>query len=437
MEHLDGVLPDKPSHAVTFRYLRPDRAGEVWLEQIAVTQFDPTGKPARIHGLTTDITARKRSEQEISQAQKSAELADRAKSSFLAAASHDLRQPLQTLKFLQTSLAHHLPRGDGRKLVADMGRSLDTMSSMLSSLLALNQLESGNLVPSKSDFALNYIFDSVAADYRRPVGEKGLQWCLVRSGIMIRSDRRMLEEMLRNLLSNAVRYTDGGRVLLGCRRSGNNARIEVWDSGVGIPHDELPYVFEEYYRGDEGVRRGGFGLGLAIVKRLGSLLGHPVDVQSAPGKGTCFSIEVPQARIPTLLPGQLEILSEDDELLARDVLIIEDETSVRTAITRIMKLKGITATVVSTGEEALTWVRQQSFRPDLVLSDYNLRGSIDGVQSIKALRASLGWNVPAIVMTGDIRSETVNAIAADDISVLIKPFSVDDLLERMKAASSS
>jgi PAS domain S-box-containing protein len=436
MESISGALPERPSHAVIFRHLRPDGTGEAWLEQIAVTQFSPGGNATRIHGLTTDITSRKRFEQEISQARRAAELADRAKSSFLAAASHDLRQPLQTLKFLQTSLEHHHPEGEGEKLVADMGRSLDTMSSMLSSLLELNQLESGNLVPLKSEFALNEIFDSVVADFRRPVEEKRLRWCLVRSRIMIRTDKRMLEEMLRNLLSNAVRYTDGGRVLLGCRRSGVNVRIEIWDSGVGITPDQLPYIFEEYYQGEEGLRRGGFGLGLAIVRRLGNLLGHRVDVQSTPGKGTCFSIEVPQARIPVQAPDRVEISPNEDEVLARNVLVIEDETSVRTAITRVMKIKGIKATVVATGDEALTWVSQQPLRPDLILSDYNLRGTIDGVQSIKTLRASMGWSVPAIVMTGDIRSDTVNTIAADNISVLIKPFSVDDLMQKIKAASS-
>jgi PAS domain S-box-containing protein len=436
MACVDGARPDKPSHAVTYRYLRPDGAGDVWLEQIAVTQFDQAGKARRIHGLTTDITSRKRFEQEVSEARKSAELADHAKSSFLAAASHDLRQPLQTLKFLQESLEHHLASGDGRKLVADMGRSLDTMSSTLSSLLEVNQLESGNLIPSRSEFALNDIFDSVAVDFRRPVGERGLRWRLVRSGIMVHSDKRMLEGMLRNLLSNAVRYTDGGRVLLGCRRNGHNVRIEVWDSGVGITRDQIPHIFEEYYQGDEGVRRGGFGLGLAIVKRLANLLGHRIDMQSTPGKGSCFSIEVPRAMIPVHAPGRPEISPDDHEFSVCNVLIIEDELSVRTSIIRVMKLYGIKATVVATGDDALAWVRQQAFRPDLVLSDFNLRGTIDGVQSIRALRALLGWNVPAMVMTGDIRTDTVNAIAADDISVLIKPFSVNDLLQKMKAISS-
>jgi PAS domain S-box-containing protein len=367
MECVNRAHPEKPSHTVTFRYLRPDGAGEVWLEQIAVTQFNSAGKPTRIHGLTTDITERKRFEQEISRARKSAELADRAKSSFLAAASHDLRQPLQTLRFLQGSLEQRHPRGEGRKLVADMGHSLDTMSSMLSSLLDINQLESGTLRPSKSEFALNDIFESVATDFVRPVDEKGLRWRLVRSGVLVHSDKRMLEEMLRNLLSNAIRYTDGGRILLGCRRGGDNVRIEVWDSGPGITQDQLPYIFEEYYQGAEGARRGGFGLGLAIVKRLGDILGHRVDVRSTPGKGTSFSIEVPRAQPRVNTPELLRTSVNDVDFLARNVLVIEDETSVRRAVTRFLKRKGIGAVVVATGNDALIAINQQEFRPDFVV----------------------------------------------------------------------
>jgi PAS domain S-box-containing protein len=424
--------PGSPSRTVAFRYLRPDGAGEVWLEQVAITQFNSVGKPTRIHGLTTDITERKRFEQEISRARKLAEVADRAKSSFLAAASHDLRQPLQTLRFLQASLEQQHPHDDGRKIVADIGHSLDTMSSMLSSLLDVNQLETGNLRPSKSDFALNDMFDSVAADFARPVEEKGLQWRLVRSALMVHSDKRMLEEMLRNLLSNAIRYTDGGKILLGCRRRGDDIRIEVWDSGVGITQDQLPNIFEEYYQGAEGVRRGGFGLGLAIVKRLGGILDHRVDVHSTPGKGTGFSIEVPRGQPPvSAAKAPLNSVANND-VFPGHVLIIEDERSVRSAVTRFLKIRGIASMVVGTGNEALTLINERRFRPDLVLSDYNLRGSTDGVESIKALRTALGWNVPAIIMTGDIKSETFKAIAAHNISILVKPFLGDELLQQIK-----
>ncbi len=235
-------------------------------------------------------------EARLQDAWKSAELANRAKSSFLAAASHDLRQPLQTLKFLQAALESHHPSGEARNLVVGIGQSLDTMTSILSSLLDVNRLESGNLRPSVSEFSLDEIFESLAGDFVAPVQETGLRLCIVRSELIIRSDRRMLAEMIRNLLSNAVRYTDRGRILLGCRRAGDNVRIEVWDSGVGITEDQLPHIFDEYYQGSDGAERGGFGLGLAIVKRLGEVLDHSIDVRSIPGKGTRFFIEVPRGR---------------------------------------------------------------------------------------------------------------------------------------------
>src|SRR5216684_3173082 len=223
---LDGARPDQPSHSIAFRCRRPD-GGEVWLEQIAIVQFDSAGKPTRINGLTTDVTERKRFDEELSLAWKTAEMADRAKSSFLSAASHDLRQPLQTLKLLQAALEPHQPSGEARKLVAAIGQSLDTMTSILSSLLDVNRLESGNLRPSVSEFSLNEIFEPLAGDFVGPVQERGLRLCIVRSGLIVRSDRRMLAEMIRNLLSNAVRYTDRGRILLGCQRAGDNVRIEV------------------------------------------------------------------------------------------------------------------------------------------------------------------------------------------------------------------
>ena len=435
MACLHGVRPDNPSYSTTFRYMRQDGDREVWLEQIASAEFDSAGQLKRVQGLTTDITERKRSEQEISRAQKSAELANQAKSSFLAAASHDLRQPLQTLRFLQGALEQHHPDGEGRKLLDEVGRSLDTISSMLSSLLDVNRIETGKLRPIKSDLAINEVFHSVATDFLRSVEQKGLQLRVVRSALLVHSDKRMLEEMIRNLLSNSVRYTDRGKLLLGCRRAGDKNRIEMWDSGIGIAGDQLPRIFDEYYQGSEAVERGGSGLGLAIVRRLGEVLDHAIDVQSAPGRGTCVSIKVPL--------GQIRVSSEPahDQVsksisFAGTVLVIEDETSVRSALNRLLKLRGIGSSIVATGSDALTLVTQ-GMRPDLVLSDYNLRGSMNGIESIKALRSTLGWNVPAIVMTGDIQSKTIEAIAAQDVSVVIKPFLAEELLQLMTRLQGS
>jgi PAS domain S-box-containing protein len=425
----EGARPDQPSTSIAFRYRRPD-GGEVWLEKIAIVQFDSAGKPARVNGLMTDVTERKRLDGELSLARKTAEMADRAKSSFLAAASHDLRQPLQTLKLLQAALEPPLPSGEARKLVAGIGRSLDTMTSILSSLLDVNRLESGNLRPSVSEFSLNEIFEPLAGDFVALVQERGLRLHIVRSELVIRSDRRMLAEMIRNLLSNAVRYTDRGRILLGCRRAGDDVRIEVWDSGIGITEDQLPHIFDEYYQGTGGAEQGNFGLGLAIVKRLGIILDHRVEVRSIPGKGTRFFIEVPRGsgvKVPEAAPP----MHLNDAFLG-SVLAIEDEASVRSALGRLLKKRGVDATIVATATEALTLVREQGLRPDVLLCDFNLRGSPDGIETIRRLRAALGRSVPAAVMTGDTRSQTMDLISAQGISVLIKPFSTEELLEALR-----
>jgi PAS domain S-box-containing protein len=427
----EGARPDQPSTSIAVRYRRPD-GGEVWLEKIAIVQFDSAGKPARVNGLMTDVTERKRLDEELSLAWRTAEKADRAKSSFLAAASHDLRQPLQTLKLLQATLESHHPRGEPRKLVAGIGRSLDTMTSILSSLLDVNKLESGALRPSVSEFSLNEIFEPLAGDFGALVQDRGLQLCIVRSELIIRSDRRMLAEMIRNLLSNALRYTDRGRILLGCRRAGDDVRIEVWDSGVGITEDQLPHIFKEYYQGTGGAERGGFGLGLAIVKRLGEILDHRVEVRSVSGKGTRFFIEVPRGRSSVRMPEAAPPVQPRNGVFPGSVLAIEDEASVRSALGRLLKRKGVNATIVATAAEALTLVREQGLRPDVLLCDYNLRGSPDGIETIRHLRAALGRSVPATVITGDTRSQTVDSISAQGISVLIKPFLAEELLKALR-----
>jgi len=269
----------------------------------------------------------------------------------------------------------------------------------------------------------------VTTDFTNLVEEKGLRCRLVRSGLIVHSDKRMLEEMIRNLVSNAVRYTDGGKILLGCRRTANNVRVEVWDSGAGIAKDQLPRIFEEHYQGPEGLARGGFGLGLAIVRRLGEILGHTIDVRSTVGKGTGFSIKVPLGQTNLQVPLALQATGYNGSRFDGIFLVVEDEASVRTSIGRFMKVAGIRAVLAGTANEAIALIAHQGIRPDFVLCDYNLRGSADGLECIKNVRATLKWEIPAAVMTGDTRSETMEKIASQGISVLIKPFSAKHLLQ--------
>jgi CheY-like chemotaxis protein len=299
----------------------------------------------------------------------------------------------------------------------------------------VNRLEAGSLRPSRSDFAISEIFESLAADFSDSIAGKGLRWRAVRSGLVVRSDKRMLETMIRNLLSNALRYTDRGRILLGCRRVGDKVRIEVWDSGIGITQDQLPHIFEEYYQGSPNAERGGFGLGLAIVRRLGEMLDHAIGARSTPGKGTVISIEVPRGDANDDAPERAQTPRYERGDFRGTILVVEDEASVRASISRLLKVKGIEAIVVATADDALTRVRRQEIRPGLLLCDYNLQGSTDGVTTVSDLRAALGRNIPAIVMTGDVRSEVVDRIAAQGILVLLKPFLADELLQHIARLS--
>jgi signal transduction histidine kinase/ActR/RegA family two-component response regulator len=362
----------------------------------------------------------------LQSAVRSASRADREKSSFLSAASHDLRQPLQTLNLLQQALKPHLHDPEARAILADISRSIGTMGGMLDSLLDINRIESGAVAPSISTFSVNELFSSVAAEFSELAKEKGLELRVVPARLLIHSDPRMLEEMVRNLISNAVRYTDQGRILIGCRRAADKVRIEVWDSGVGIPGQHIARIFEEYYQVGS-TNSGGVGLGLAIVRRLGDLLGHNVGVRSLTGKGTVFSIEVPMTHERLVArPGPLPEIASTQFL--GTILLIEDEGSVRRALERLLRQKGISVLTTASANEALTLITERGIRPDLVISDYNLPG-MNGVETIDAVREALAWKVPAIVLTGDTRSHVSKAIATHDLIVLVKPVRADDLFQ--------
>jgi len=370
-----------------------------------------------------------KSEARLQEALKVAQRADRAKSSFLAAASHDLRQPLQTLNLLQEALKRHVPDGEARRLLAGIGRSASVMNGMLTSLLDINQLEAGTLVPNKSTFPINDLFDSVAVDFVVPIQEKGLEWRLVHSEATVHSDRQMVEWMIRNLLSNAMRYTDRGRILVGCRRAGDNVRVEVWDSGIGIRGEHIPRIFEEFYQVPENVQLGGFGLGLAIVQRLATVLDHRVDVRSTPGRGSGFSIELPLTQAKGSLPDRSDTPPEKPAAsFFGTILVIEDEYFVRSGLEQLFESVGLPVVSVATGQDALALV-SQGLRPDVVVSDFNLSGQMNGVQTIGALRAALAWKIPALVLTGDIRSQVIEAIASHGVAVATKPMGGDELLQ--------
>ena len=422
-----SACPDNPSYAIAFRYLRPD-GQEVWLEETGQAEFDAAGRLARVRGLTRDVTERKRVEAELSTARRQAELANRAKSSFLSAASHELRQPLQSLALLQSTLRRRIRGGEARNLITRIGHSLEIMKDILDSLLDVNQIESGSLVPSTSDFQLNDVFDSVADDFRDLAKEKDLKCRVVRSRVTVHSDRHMLEVMIRNLLSNAVRYTERGKILVGCRRAGDKVRIEVWDSGIGIAREDIPRIFQEYYQAQDHKHPEGYGLGLAIVQRLGKTLNHPVNVRSTPGKGSCFSIEMSASRAKADEAHRPKSpVAKDYAILGGTVLVIEDDTFVRLGLESLLESAGLDVVSAANGNAAVALVTKKNIRPDLVLSDLNLQGPMNGVESISALRAALASEIPAVVLTGDVIG--LETITNQNIEIATKPLDGDQLIQ--------
>ena len=444
------LLPDSDAHHLDVPALRAflDRVKggggdaenceiEIDLPALGRRTLIVTAKPVREEGTATrwilvslnDITDYRRSEQQLSAAKQAAEQANLAKSRFLAAASHDLRQPLQTLTLLHDVLHGQLKGEKAAELAHRAQQTLDSMSGMLDALLDINQLEAGIIRPEPVDFPINRLFEKLKSECIYHASARGLGWRVVPCRLVVHSDPHLLEQMVRNLVSNAIRYTSQGKVLLGCRHIGDRLRIEVWDTGLGIAEDEIPRIFEEYHQAPGHSEEGGLGLGLAIVQRLGQLLDHAITVRSRVGKGSVFAIEVPLARQG---PGPMRELGERREPNAPPqrgaILVIEDDTTLREMLELTFAREGYRAVAAANGHAALALVRGNGFRPDLVVSDYVLPGGMNGLQVAASLRAIRGSPVPFVFLTGDIRSTSSHAIAESGSVQLTKPVKPADLL---------
>ena len=330
-----------------------------------------------------DVTERRSTADALSAAKRQAELASTAKSRFLAAASHDLRQPLQTLTLLQALLAKKVTGNKEQKLVGRIDEALGAMTSMLNTLLDINQIEVGAVRVEAVEFPVSDILDRLRGELTYHAQSAGLALNVMPCRLSIRSDPRLLEQMVRNLLSNALKYTQRGRVLVGCRRRPGKLRIEIWDTGLGIPTSELEAIFEEYHQVDNPARQRsrGLGLGLSIVKSLGDLLGHQIRVRSLPGKGSVFSIEVSmasgdEAASPSLgLPSTATVRAATR---SGTILIVEDDPEVREHLELYLKDEGYDALTAIDGPGAFAMLVDTHRRPDLVLADYNLPNGMTG-----------------------------------------------------------
>jgi two-component system CheB/CheR fusion protein len=386
----------------------------------------------------TDITERKSAARALEAAQQSSDAANAAKSRFLAAASHDLRQPLQAMALLQALLAKTISNEKQQALVARMGDTVGAISSMLNTLLDINQIDAGIIRPQFTNFRIDDIFVRLRDEMTYQAEAQGLGFRVILPNLVIRSDQALLEQMIRNLISNAFKYTRQGKVLLGCRRFAGGVHVEVWDTGIGIPERDLKAIFEEYHQLDNAARERsrGLGLGLPIVQRLGDLLGHKIRVRSILGKGSVFAIEI--ARPPEEEAAESVIVPIAPQLagppLSRTgtILLIEDDPDIAELLELFLKGEGHRVTTKRDGIDALAHIAHAALQPDLVLSDYNLPGGLNGLQLALRVRQLLHRDVPVIILSGDISNETLHEVKQENCLLLCKPVKLSALAEAIQ-----
>ncbi len=383
---------------------------------------DGQGKIAFHYCYLRDLSRQRALEQEAARAREAAQQANHAKTRFLAAASHDIRQPLQAMGMFVAVLANGEHSAANRKLIDRIQESLSATEQLLSSLLDVSKLEAGVVEPSVGSFPVADLLERLRAEFEPVARAAGLRFHVVSSRIGLRADQALLERLLRHLLANAVRYTETGGVVLGCRRRGDQLRIEVWDSGSGIPEDQIPAIFREFHQlgNPSRDRRQGLGLGLAIVDRLAKLLEHPVYVRSTLHKGSVFAVEVPLAEpLAPKRPVQLDLAigGRDGGLIA----LIDDEPDVLESMSLFLESWGHTVVAAASCDELVDRLAELRQIPDVMIADYRLRNGTTGGQAIARLRVSLNANMPAIIVTGDTAPERLRMATANGHSLLHKP----------------
>ena len=358
---------------------------------------------------------------ELTQAKERAEAANVGKSKFLAAASHDLRQPLHALGlFLQTLRETALPEPEQRAL-AHARRSMDAMEGMFSSLLDVSRLDAQVVVPRIESFPLQPVFERARTELEPLARAKGLRMSIARTRAIARSDSLLLERIVLNLVSNAVRHTGRGAVLVGCRRAGVALRIEVRDSGPGIPPERHAEIFDEFTQlgNPERDRNKGLGLGLAIVSRLAQLLGHRVALRSAPGKGSTFSVTLPRgAPLPESAPRPAPDAADVSGML---VAVVDDDPVVLEAMAALLAKWGCATVCAGSGGELLRGLAGTTRVPDLLVCDYRLRGGESGLDAVEAVREEFNADIAAAIVTGDTGPERLREVESSGLAILHKP----------------
>jgi PAS domain S-box-containing protein len=391
-----------------------------YIEAVDTVRTDSQGHAAWVVGTNLDITQRQQAEADLRAAMAQADQANNAKSRFLAAASHDLRQPLSALSLYAGSLKRHVAPA-GQPMLANMKDCIGSLSELLTDLLDLSKLDAGVVQPNVSDFSIAEVLAPLVVMHAPEATTRGLRLRCRPTTLWVRTDPVLFKRMLGNLIENAIRYTERGGVLVGCRRRQGKTWVEVWDSGIGIPADQTTAIFEEFRQLGDQARTRGSGLGLAIVAKTATLLGLQINVRSRPGRGSVFALELPLGQSALAMPAAG---AQAAPSRSRRIALVEDNEMVRTALVECLQNLGHQVVATATQAELLT---QLSPCPEIVVSDYRLAGGATGFDVISAVRARLGAEIPAILITGDTDPNLLRSMTDRGIVVLHKPVDLETL----------
>lgn len=380
--------------------------------------------------LTAELMARQEIEAALKTAKRQADHANQVKSRFLAAASHDLRQPLSSALLFLESVDEQALDGTNRGAVRKARIALSSLNDLLSSLLDLTKLEAGGIEPRICNFRVSELLEKIVTEYRDVAANAGLEFQHVPSSAIVRSDPRLLESVLRNYISNAIRYAPAGRVMIGCRRRARGLEVGVYDTGIGIAENEIEKIFRAYHQSESAIGRGresGMGLGLSIVQHIVTLLGLERNVRSRVGRGSMFSVVVPYGRRVTRGTVQAEDFVNRPRLSGTIVVIIDDNRDVLEGMTALLSKWRCVPVPARNGIDALVQLISRDLTPDLIISDYHLAAGKKGDQAIEEIRKEFTLALPAFVITSDPDPALRQRLRQASLGVLTKPLNLAKL----------
>lgn len=405
--------------------------GELPLEPLNIVSRDEVG--ALMAAFNLLLQRLQQQSAELTVQMRRAESAAQARTRFLAAASHDMRQPMHALNLYLGALASFELPPAALPVLSSAAQCARTMDEMFRALLDISRLDANTMQVQRCRFPVALVLEKIETEFSQQAAEKGLLLRVARSGAIVESDLELVERILRNLVSNAVRYTPHGRILVGCRRAGDKLRVCVLDTGVGIAPQEQEAVFEEFYQVDNPARdrAQGLGLGLALVRRLASLLAAPLTLRSRPGTGSQFSLELPLVAAAAQLaptPAHQHGMPQGTGSL---VAVIDDEEVVRDATTLLLTRAGYRVVSAASGAEILAALAASDSVPAAIICDYRLRHNETGSAVVQALREEFNSDIPALLITGDTSPERIQALLASGLPLLHKPLQNVVLLEAL------